>query len=57
MVRMCAWCDTVLGYVEPYENDKPTHTVCIKCKKIHFPDKELEEGGDVCTAIDSQNEM
>jgi hypothetical protein len=50
--RICAWCKRVLGYVEPYEDSKPTHTICKACNKECFPE---DEGGDACTTTDTLN--
>lgn len=49
-IRICAWCKRVLGHVEPYDNNKPTHTICKACNKEYFP---THEGGDECTITDS----
>lgn len=52
--RICSWCKRVLGYVEPYEDSRPTHTMCKACQKEYFPEPEDEEG-DACTTTDSLN--
>ena len=52
--RMCAWCKRVLGYIEPYDDPRPTHTICKACKKEYFPENE---GGDACSTTDNQKEM
>ena len=38
--RICSWCKRVLGYVEPYEDSRPTHTLCEACKKEYFPEPD-----------------
>jgi len=36
-VRICGWCKRVLGYVQPYEDPRATHTICCACKEKHSP--------------------
>jgi len=31
MIRMCAWCNTVLGEKEPLDDHNITHGMCKPC--------------------------
>ncbi len=33
MIRQCAWCDRVLGEIEPLDDKSITHTICENCQK------------------------
>ena len=45
MIRICAWCNTVLGEKEPIADKRPTHTICVPCATAINPDfgREAEQ--------------
>lgn len=48
MIRICAWCNTILGEKAPFEDKRPTHTICVRCANEINPDfgreaKQLEQ--------------
>ncbi len=44
VVIICAWCGKKMGTKNmvppPGREDHPTHSICPKCQKKHFPDGE-----------------
>ena len=49
MKIICAWCNTVLGEKEPFDEDSTSHSICLKCKdkvlKKLIEDKIEEKAG------------
>jgi len=47
MKRVCSWCKKVLPDVEPFDDDRITHTICAECKK-----EMLEEPSELLDCSD-----
>lgn len=43
MIRVCAWCKTILGYKEPYDDHDITHSICLPCNEEYFPELYEDE--------------
>jgi phage FluMu protein Com len=43
MIRQCAWCNKVLGEVEPLDNKATTHGICPECVDKYFPKEKDNE--------------
>ena len=46
MQVICAWCDTVLGEVEPLDDPSATHDICPECEEQLLADSGYILVGD-----------
>lgn len=44
MIRLCAWCNCVLGRTSPVEDGKVSHGICLACQQALLEEEPAEPG-------------